>query len=186
LIGTIIWRILVTMRRKRIGSPPTNRWMYSNRTIQEHLSTTDGQPLLSLPSPSKTLPTDKDAQILDQPARTSIECEGNDNPGLPVLFASTPYSMSSVQAVRGGTRTGTPPGMHAIPIPPPGNLIPGPYNCDFPGCTARRFQTQYLLEYVGFIASRASLRLPKNVSLTEETLYSSHRIVHSESIMLAL
>ncbi|GAB7326224.1 hypothetical protein MBLNU13_g10217t1 [Cladosporium sp. NU13] len=38
-----------------------------------------------------------------------------------------------------------PPGMHAQPIPPPPIVIPGPYKCDVPNCTAGTFQTQYLL-----------------------------------------
>ena len=41
-----------------------------------------------------------------------------------------------------------PPGMHAIPIPPPPIMIPGPYKCDVPNCTAGTFQTQYLLKYI--------------------------------------
>jgi hypothetical protein len=41
-----------------------------------------------------------------------------------------------------------PPGMHALPIPPPPIMIPGPYKCDVPNCTAGTFQTQYLLKYV--------------------------------------
>jgi len=41
-----------------------------------------------------------------------------------------------------------PPGMHAQPIPPPPIMIPGPYKCDVPNCTAGTFQTQYLLKYV--------------------------------------
>lgn len=40
-----------------------------------------------------------------------------------------------------------PPGMHAQPIPPP-IMVPGPYKCDVPNCTAGTFQTQYLLKYV--------------------------------------
>ena len=39
-----------------------------------------------------------------------------------------------------------PPGMHALPIPPPPIMIPGPYKCDVPNCTAGTFQTQYLLK----------------------------------------
>jgi hypothetical protein len=41
-----------------------------------------------------------------------------------------------------------PLGMHAQPIPPPPIMIPGPYKCDVPNCTAGTFQTQYLLKYV--------------------------------------
>jgi hypothetical protein len=40
-----------------------------------------------------------------------------------------------------------PPGMHAVPLPPPPIMIPGPYKCDVPDCTAGTFQTQYLLKY---------------------------------------
>jgi len=40
------------------------------------------------------------------------------------------------------------PGMHAQPIAPPPIMIPGPYKCDVPNCTAGTFQTQYLLKYV--------------------------------------
>ena len=39
------------------------------------------------------------------------------------------------------------PGMHAQPIAPPPIMIPGPYKCDVPNCTAGTFQTQYLLKY---------------------------------------
>jgi hypothetical protein len=40
-----------------------------------------------------------------------------------------------------------PPGMHAMsqPLPAP-IMVPGPYKCDVPGCTAGTFQTQYLLK----------------------------------------
>jgi hypothetical protein len=40
-----------------------------------------------------------------------------------------------------------PPGMHAMsqPLPAP-IMIPGPYKCDVPNCTAGTFQTQYLLK----------------------------------------
>lgn len=48
-----------------------------------------------------------------------------------------------------------PPGMHALPIPPPPIMIPGPYKCDVPNCTAGTFQTQYLLKYARYNASRA-------------------------------
>jgi hypothetical protein len=41
-----------------------------------------------------------------------------------------------------------PPGMHAQPIQPPPIMIPGPYKCDVPNCTAGTFQTQYLLKCV--------------------------------------
>ena len=41
-----------------------------------------------------------------------------------------------------------PPGMHTRPIPSPPIMIPGPYKCDVPNCTAGTFQTQYLLKYV--------------------------------------
>jgi hypothetical protein len=39
-----------------------------------------------------------------------------------------------------------PPGMHAIPLPPPPIMVPGPYQCDVPDCNAGTFQTQYLLK----------------------------------------
>lgn len=41
-----------------------------------------------------------------------------------------------------------PPGLLALQIPPPPIMIPGPYKCDVPNCTAGTFQTQYLLKYV--------------------------------------
>lgn len=39
------------------------------------------------------------------------------------------------------------PGMHSLQIIPPPIMIPGPYKCDVPNCTAGTFQTQYLLKY---------------------------------------
>lgn len=40
-----------------------------------------------------------------------------------------------------------PPGMHAVSqLPPAPIMIPGPYKCDVPNCTAGTFQTQYLLK----------------------------------------
>lgn len=38
-----------------------------------------------------------------------------------------------------------PPGLHTLPPPPP-IMVPGPYKCDVPDCTAGTFQTQYLLK----------------------------------------
>ena len=52
-----------------------------------------------------------------------------------------------------------PPGMHALPIPSPPIMIPGPYKCDVPNCTAGTFQTQYLLKYVQCSAYRECLHL---------------------------
>lgn len=49
-----------------------------------------------------------------------------------------------------------PPGMHALAAPQPPQpapiMIPGPYKCDVPNCTAGTFQTQYLLKYAGKVA----------------------------------
>lgn len=41
-----------------------------------------------------------------------------------------------------------PQGMHSLrpPLPPPPIMVPGPYKCDVPNCTAGTFQTQYLLK----------------------------------------
>lgn len=66
-----------------------------------------------------------------------------------------------------------PPGMHALPIQPPPIMIPGPYKCDVPNCTAGTFQTQYLLKYVYYIACAACQLLTG--------FASSHKNVHSQS-----
>ena len=84
------------------------------------------------------------------------------DPGLPILFNTTLQSSDSHEPRDNGHQTiyyssqptnsasrpmlPPPPGLHGVPLPPPPMMIPGPYKCDVPNCTAGTFQTQYLLK----------------------------------------
>lgn len=60
---------------------------------------------------------------------------------------TTPIDIN--QSVEYASRPMLPPpaGMHGIAPPPAPIMVPGPYKCDVPNCTAGTFQTQYLLKY---------------------------------------
>lgn len=60
---------------------------------------------------------------------------------------TTPVDIGQVSESTPRPMLPPPPGMHAgsQPLPAP-IMIPGPYKCDVPNCTAGTFQTQYLLK----------------------------------------
>jgi hypothetical protein len=60
---------------------------------------------------------------------------------------TTPIDVGQVSESTPRPMLPPPPGMHAMsqPLPAP-IMIPGPYKCDVPNCTAGTFQTQYLLK----------------------------------------
>jgi hypothetical protein len=60
---------------------------------------------------------------------------------------TTPIDVGQVSESTPRPMLPPPPGMHSMsqPLPAP-IMIPGPYKCDVPNCTAGTFQTQYLLK----------------------------------------
>ncbi|KAL8999462.1 MAG: hypothetical protein Q9169_001667 [Polycauliona sp. 2 TL-2023] len=91
----------------------------------------------------------------------------------------TPQSAESHQGFKGFTggissSGDVEPGRPILPpLPGTGPLGSGSFKCDFSGCTAASFQTQYLLKYVPVVSPRAP-----HEDLTP--LPSSHANVHSQ------
>ena len=60
---------------------------------------------------------------------------------------TTPIDVGQVSESTPRPMLPPPPGMHSMSqLPPAPIMIPGPYKCDVPNCTAGTFQTQYLLK----------------------------------------
>lgn len=129
-----------------------------------------------------------------EPYRLSHDATGMTPPGkpgppyyttgrTPQSDELTPQSAESYSGFKGFAAgispNGDPTSIEGRPILPPlpgtGPLATGSFKCEFPGCTAAPFQTQYLLKY----APPPQSRVPTNDAMLIDRC-SSHANVHSQ------